>query len=60
MECVFRDLVHLLLQALVLSKYFENADVFPLGFFRNKRVLELGSGTGIVGIVIGMLGRVLL
>eukprot|EP00698_Gefionella_okellyi_P018442 TRINITY_DN551_c0_g1_i2.p1 TRINITY_DN551_c0_g1~~TRINITY_DN551_c0_g1_i2.p1 ORF type:complete len:231 (-),score=52.13 TRINITY_DN551_c0_g1_i2:1014-1667(-) len=42
--------------ALVLSHFFENPDVFPLGCFKNKRVIELGSGTGLVGIVIALLG----
>ncbi|KAL9642371.1 hypothetical protein ABK040_007369 [Willaertia magna] len=38
--------------ALVLAKYFENTRVFPEGFFKGKKVLELGTGTGIIGIVL--------
>jgi len=43
-------------KALVLSHYFENVDVFPLHHFRGKKVIELGSGTGLVGIVTALLG----
>ncbi len=42
--------------ALVLAKYFENAEKFPAGYFLNKTVLELGSGTGFIGIILAMLG----
>jgi len=42
--------------SLVLSKYIENTDDFPPGFFVNKKCIELGSGCGLVGIVIGLLG----
>jgi predicted nicotinamide N-methyase len=42
--------------ALVLIKYLENVEEFPLNYFRGKRVVELGAGTGAVGIAIGMLG----
>jgi predicted RNA methylase len=38
-------------------KYFENIDDFPRGFFKGKRVLELGAGTGVVGIALGLLGN---
>jgi len=42
--------------ALVLAKYFENTTVFPPGYFKGKRILELGSGTGLIGIVLALLG----
>ena len=29
---------------------------FPAGHFKGKKVLELGAGTGVVGIVLGLLG----
>ncbi|PRP80741.1 methyltransferase-like protein 21D-like [Planoprotostelium fungivorum] len=35
--------------SLVLSHYFCNETVFPLEFWNGKRIIELGSGTGIVG-----------
>lgn len=37
-------------QSLVLSHYFGNAKVFGEEFWPSKRVIELGSGTGIVGM----------
>eukprot|EP01103_Thecamoeba_quadrilineata_P015278 TRINITY_DN4774_c0_g1_i1.p1 TRINITY_DN4774_c0_g1~~TRINITY_DN4774_c0_g1_i1.p1 ORF type:complete len:203 (+),score=33.81 TRINITY_DN4774_c0_g1_i1:3-611(+) len=42
--------------SLVLAKFFENVDEFPPTFFKNKRVLELGSGTGLIGIILALLG----
>jgi len=42
--------------ALVFIKYFENTTEFPPGFWKGKRVLELGAGTGLVSIVLGLLG----
>jgi hypothetical protein len=42
--------------ALVLCKYFENVDKFPAGYFKGKTVLELGAGTAVVGIILGLLG----
>jgi len=41
---------------LVLAKYFENTTTFPVGHFKGKRVLELGAGTGVVGIILAALG----
>eukprot|EP00761_Pharyngomonas_kirbyi_P001436 gb/GECH01001440.1/.p1 GENE.gb/GECH01001440.1/~~gb/GECH01001440.1/.p1 ORF type:complete len:226 (+),score=58.93 gb/GECH01001440.1/:1-678(+) len=42
--------------SLVLCKYFENTSKFPPGFWKKKKVLELGSGTGLCGIVLALLG----
>lgn len=41
--------------SLILIHYFENTDDFPLNFFRGKRILELGAGTGIISIVLSKL-----
>jgi predicted nicotinamide N-methyase len=38
-------------QALVLIKYLCRSDLFPPSFWRTQRVIELGSGTGVVGLV---------
>lgn len=35
--------------ALVLIKYLENVEEFPLNYFKGKTVVELGAGTGAVG-----------
>jgi len=42
--------------SLVLSKYFVNSKVFGNQYWKFKRVIELGSGTGLVGIVVALLG----
>eukprot|EP01080_Neovahlkampfia_damariscottae_P003035 gene3035-5045_t len=41
--------------AIVLAKYFENEDIFPKGYFSNKKILELGSGNGYLGLVLCLL-----
>lgn len=42
--------------SLVLIKFFENdVESFPPGHFRNKKVLELGAGTGAVSVCLAML-----
>lgn len=43
-------------QGIVIAKYFENENIFHKGHWMGKRVLELGSGTGIAGIMLGLLG----
>ncbi len=56
--------------AIVLVKFLENQTFFPeaavesgpsnessgLGHWRGKRVVDVGSGTGVVGIVAAVLG----
>jgi hypothetical protein len=37
--------------ALVLLDYLANRTIFPDGHFKGKNVLEVGAGTGIVGMV---------
>ena len=50
--------------ALVLAKFLENPIHFPppscesLGFWKGKRVIDIGAGTGIVGLAAGVLGCV--
>jgi len=41
---------------LVLSKYFANEKIFPTSVWPTKRVIEVGSGTGLVGILVALLG----
>jgi len=40
--------------AYVICKYFEQH--FPPNYFKNKKVLELGSGTGLLGLMLVLLG----
>jgi predicted nicotinamide N-methyase len=42
--------------AIVLAKYIENSKKFQNGFWKGKSILELGSGNGYLGIVLGLLG----
>eukprot|EP01102_Stenamoeba_stenopodia_P019397 TRINITY_DN7312_c0_g2_i1.p1 TRINITY_DN7312_c0_g2~~TRINITY_DN7312_c0_g2_i1.p1 ORF type:complete len:197 (-),score=79.65 TRINITY_DN7312_c0_g2_i1:27-578(-) len=42
--------------AAVLIKYLENRNVFAEGVFKDKRILEVGSGTGMVGIALSKAG----
>ena len=42
--------------AIILARYLANPVVFPPGYFRGRRVLELGSGCSLPGIVAWLLG----
>lgn len=42
--------------ALVLSKYFETEDFFKGQLLKEKNVVELGAGTGVVGIIAATFG----
>ena len=42
--------------ALVLARFLENRYFFPPNHWKNRRVLELGSGTGVVGLASCVLG----
>ena len=44
--------------ALVLARFLENSRHFGKNFWREKTALELGSGTGVVGLAACVLGRV--
>ena len=46
--------------ALVLVKFLENLSFFPSNFWKGKRVIELGSGTGVVGLCSCVHGLVVL
>ena len=37
--------------ALVLSAFLEQKSYFPPSYWMDKRVIELGAGTGVVGLV---------
>jgi predicted nicotinamide N-methyase len=39
-----------------LSKYFANKKVFPDNYWATKRAIEVGSGTGLCGIALSVLG----
>jgi predicted nicotinamide N-methyase len=42
--------------ALVLCRFLENQQYFPWEFWSGKSVVELGAGTGVVGLAAGTLG----
>ncbi|CAN0020282.1 unnamed protein product, partial [Heterosigma akashiwo] len=39
-----------------LNRYFQEKSLFPPGYFVGKSALELGSGTGVVGMTLALLG----
>jgi len=49
---------HLWRCATILLKYFENEKLFPKRFFEGKRILEVGAGTGLVGIALSKIGAI--
>lgn len=40
----------------VIMKAFENVAKYPPGHFTGKKILELGSGTGVLGIILLLMG----
>jgi len=42
--------------SIVLSKYIVNEKIFTPGFFKDKRIIEIGAGTGLISIVCSYLG----
>ncbi len=42
--------------ALVLAKFLENGTHFEPNYWQGKRVVDIGSGTGVVGLAAGVLG----
>ena len=42
--------------AIVLCKFLENSEFFPPGYWNGKRVVDIGSGTGVAGLAAAVLG----
>ena len=42
--------------AIVLCKFLENEEFFPPGYWNGKRVVDVGSGTGVVGLAAAVIG----
>ena len=42
--------------AIVLCKFLENCEFFPSGYWNGKRVMDIGSGTGVAGLAAAVLG----
>ena len=44
--------------AIVLCKFLENGEFFPPGYWNGKRVVDIGSGTGVAGLAAAVMGSV--
>ena len=42
--------------AIVLCRFLENGEFFPLGYWNRKRVVDIGSGTGVAGLAAAVMG----
>ena len=42
--------------AIVLCKFLENGEFFPPGYWNGKRVVDIGSGTGVAGLAAAVMG----
>ena len=42
--------------ALILAKFLENGLHFESDFWKERKVIDIGSGTGVVGLAAGVLG----
>ena len=42
--------------AIVLCKFLENGAFFPPGYWNGKRVVDVGSGTGVAGLAAAVMG----
>jgi len=42
--------------SIVLGTYLANSKIFPSDYWKNKRVIEVGSGVGVTGIIVATLG----
>ena len=40
----------------MLCKFLENSEFFPPGYWNGKRVVDIGSGTGVAGLAAAVLG----
>jgi len=42
--------------AIVLCKFLENGEFFPPNYWKGKRVVDVGSGTGVAGLAAAVMG----
>ena len=42
--------------AIVLCKFLENSEFFSPGYWNGKRVVDIGSGTGVAGLAAAVMG----